>query len=155
RKPSWPNCNAASSKRRSTRRLCASGSAPTASASAVRDQRTRVLQTLFGPVRVAAPRVKLHACVDKGGFSDVSFSPLSDLLPDRCTPDVRNVQAELGARHSFCEASAFWQRSYPAPCEGAKPAALGRGRTPSRETDATVTSPVPDSPKASDPGIVF
>jgi len=55
-------------------------------------------------VRVAGPRIKLCSCVDSGPFYDVSFSPLSDLLPDRCTPELRQLQAELGARHSFREA---------------------------------------------------
>jgi len=43
-----------------------------------RDRRMRVLPILFGTVRVAAPRIKLRTCVDKGPFYDVSFSPLSD-----------------------------------------------------------------------------
>ena len=71
----------------------------------IRDRRTRTLQILFGTVRVAAPRIKLCGCVDKRPFDDVSFSPLSDLLPDRCTPELRRLQAELGARHSFREAA--------------------------------------------------
>ena len=71
----------------------------------VRNRRTRTLQTLFGTVRVAAPRIKLCSCVDKAPFHDVSFSPLSGLLPDRCTPELRRLQAELGARHSFREAA--------------------------------------------------
>ena len=71
----------------------------------IRDRRTRVLQTLFGTVRVAVPRLKLYTCVNKGPFGDVSFSPLSELLPDRCTPELRRLQAELGARHSFREAA--------------------------------------------------
>ena len=42
----------------------------------IRDRRTRVLQTLFGTVRAAAPRIKICACVDLGPFGNVSFSPL-------------------------------------------------------------------------------
>jgi hypothetical protein len=71
----------------------------------IRDRRTRTLQTLFGIVRVDAPRIRLCACIDKVPFEDVSFSPLADLLPDRCTPEFRRLQAELGARHSFREAA--------------------------------------------------
>jgi hypothetical protein len=36
---------------------------------------------------------------------DVSLSPLAELLPDRCTPELRRLQAELGARHSYREAA--------------------------------------------------
>lgn len=71
----------------------------------IRDRRTRTLQTLFGSVRVDAPRIRLCACIDKAPFEEVSFSPLTDLLPDRCTPELRRLQAELGARHSFREAA--------------------------------------------------
>lgn len=71
----------------------------------IRDRRTRTLQTLFGTVQVAAPRIGLCACVDKAPFAEVSFSPLADLLPDRCTPELRRRQAGLGARHSFREAA--------------------------------------------------
>jgi hypothetical protein len=35
----------------------------------------------------------------------VSFWPLTDLLPDRGTPELRRLQAALGARHSFREAA--------------------------------------------------
>jgi hypothetical protein len=71
----------------------------------IRDRRTRTLQTLFVAVTVNVPRLKLCARVDAMGFRDVSFSPLSKLLPDRCTPELRRLQGELGARHSFREAS--------------------------------------------------
>jgi hypothetical protein len=83
----------------------------------IRDRRTRRLQTLFGTVRVEAPRIQLCAYVDKAPFEEVSFSPLADLLPERCTPELRRLQAELGARHSFREAarllSAFLPCSRP------------------------------------------
>ena len=38
------------------------------------------------------------------GFIDLSFSSLADLLPDRFTPELRRIQAGLGARHPFREA---------------------------------------------------
>ena len=56
-------------------------------------------------MKVTAPRLKLCACVDTMCFDDLSFSPLSKLLPNRCTPELRRVQADLGARHSFREAA--------------------------------------------------
>lgn len=39
------------------------------------------------------------------GFVDMSWSPLTELLPDRCTPELRWLQAELSARHSCREAA--------------------------------------------------
>jgi hypothetical protein len=83
----------------------------------IRDRRTRTRQTLFGTVRVAAPRIRLCACVDKALFEEVSFWPLTDLLPDRCTPELRRLQAELGARHSFREAARILATFLPcSPC---------------------------------------
>ncbi len=69
-----------------------------------RDCRTRTIQTLFGTVTVEAPRISICPCSNTMGFVDLSLSSLADLLPDRCTPELRRIQAELGARHSFREA---------------------------------------------------
>ena len=79
----------------------------------LRDQRTRTLQTLFGTVKVAAARIRLCTCADTRGMLDVSSSPLSHLLPDRCTGELRQVQAELGARHSFREATRLLETFLP------------------------------------------
>jgi hypothetical protein len=70
----------------------------------LRDRRTRTLQTLFGTVTVAAPRIRLCSCADTFGMGDMSFSPLADVLPGRCTAELCQLHAELGARHSFREA---------------------------------------------------
>lgn len=69
-----------------------------------RDRRTRTIQTLFGTVTVEAPRISICPCSNTRRFVDLSFSSLTDSLPDRCTPELRRIQAELGARHSFREA---------------------------------------------------
>ena len=70
-----------------------------------RDGRTRTIQTLLGTVQVHVPRISICSCSNEMGFVDLSFSPLTQLLPDRCTPELRRIQAELGARHSFREAA--------------------------------------------------
>jgi hypothetical protein len=71
----------------------------------LRDQRTRKVQTLFGTISVDAPRISACPCRSGSSFVDVSLSPLTELLPDRCTPELRRLQAEVGARHSFREAA--------------------------------------------------
>ena len=58
----------------------------------LRDQRTRKIQTLFGTITVDAPRISACPCRSQG-FVDVSWSPLTDLLADRCTPELRRLQA--------------------------------------------------------------
>lgn len=80
----------------------------------LRDRRTRTLQTLFGTVKIAAPRIRVCTCADTLGMVDLSFSPLARVLPDRCTAELRRLHAELGARHSFRDAT--WLLETFLPC---------------------------------------
>ncbi|WP_284945146.1 ISKra4 family transposase [Acidisoma cladoniae] len=70
-----------------------------------RDSRTRKIQTLFGTIAVDAPRISVCPCRNNWGFVDVSQSPLAELLLDRCTPELRQLQGELSVRHSYREAA--------------------------------------------------
>ncbi len=70
-----------------------------------RDTRTRKIQTVFGTITVDAPRISICPCKNYWGFVDMSQSPLTELLPDRCTPELRRLQAELSVRHSYREAA--------------------------------------------------
>ena len=72
----------------------------------VHDRRQRRIDTLFGRVTVEAPRVRICMC-GLPGFPPlkVAHSPLTRLMPDNATPELRRLQAELGARHSFREAA--------------------------------------------------
>ena len=88
--------------------------------------RTRTIQTLFGKVTVEAPRISICPCSNTRGFVDLSFSSLADLLPDRCTPEFRRLQADLGARHSFREAGRILSQLLP--CAPANHATI-RNRT--------------------------
>ncbi len=76
----------------------------------IRDRRTRKIQTLSGTVEVCAPRIRACACVNPLGLRGLSISPLAGLLPDRCTPELCRVQAELGARMSYREAAGSCRR---------------------------------------------
>ncbi len=67
----------------------------------LKDRRTRRLQTLFGTVEVEAPRFKVCRCRLTTPLAEVTVSPVSALLTARCTPELEQVQAELGARTSF------------------------------------------------------
>jgi hypothetical protein len=71
----------------------------------LRDGRTRKIQTLFGTITVTAPRISACPCMNDWGLVDVSSSSLTDLLPDRCTHELRQLKAELGARHSYRKAA--------------------------------------------------
>src|ERR1700733_13481352 len=103
--------------------------------------RTRTLQTLFGTVEVDAPRISICPCSNEMGFVDLSFSPLAELLPDRCTPELRRVQAELGARHSFREAARLLAMLLP--CSPANHASI---RNQTHRVAAEIEAKVPEAP---------
>ncbi len=81
---------------------------------AIHDYRSRVLDTLFGRFQVKAPRIRRCACNAK---SDVvlggPLSPLAHFFPDRSTPELQRLQAELGARHSYREAARILETFLP------------------------------------------
>jgi hypothetical protein len=103
----------------------------------VRDGRTRKIQTLFGTITVDAPRISCCSCSGQG-FVDVSWSPLTDLLPDRCTPELRRLQAELSARHSYRAAARLLELLLP--CAGANHATM-RNRTHRVAADLEAATP--------------
>ena len=80
---------------------------------ALKDRRTRRLQTLFGTVEVEAPRFRACQCGLLVPPSKAAVSPVSDLLPARCTPELQRVQAELGARTSFRDAAGILEALLP------------------------------------------
>lgn len=113
----------------------------------LRDRRTRKIQTLFGTITVDAPRISACPCRSQGSV-DVSWSPLTDLLPDRCTPELRRLQAELSARHSFREAGRLLEMLLP--CAPANHATM-RNRTHLIAADleaaaAPELGPIPEPP---------
>ena len=80
----------------------------------LKDQRTRRLQTLFGTVEVEAPRFKAcRWCRPAPMAGTVLFSPVSRLLTARCTPELEQVQAELGARTSFRDGARILESLLP------------------------------------------
>jgi hypothetical protein len=107
-----------------------------------RDCRTRTIQTLFGTVEVEAPRMSVCPCSNEMGFVDLSFSPLAQLLPDRCTPEPRCVQAELRARHSFRGAAQLL--STLLPCSPTNHATI---RNWTHRVAAEIEAEAPEAPK--------
>jgi hypothetical protein len=88
------------------------------------------------------------------GLVDLSFSPFAQLLPDRCTPELRRVQAELGARHSFREAARLLATLLP--CSPTNHVTI-RNRTHRVAAEIEVKTPeVPkDEPASNDEMIVM
>lgn len=81
---------------------------------AIHDYRTRVLDTLFGRVRVKAARLRRCSCDAKSSaLLGGPISPLACFFPDRATPELQRLHAELGSRHSFREATRLMQSFLP------------------------------------------
>ena len=60
---------------------------------------TKRLWWLLGRVKVKAPRIQPCQCQVAWHPNSSPLSPLNHLLPDRATPEMIRLQAELGARH--------------------------------------------------------
>lgn len=77
---------------------------------ALKDYRGRRISTVLGTVDVRAPRFRGCQCPGTSG----SFSPISQLLPDRTTPELRHLQVTLGARLPYRQAAEMLQLFLPA-----------------------------------------
>lgn len=81
---------------------------------AIHDDRGRSLDTLYGRFRVKAPRLRRCPCAASDGAANpVLQSPISDRFPERVTPELQRLQAELGSRHSFREAARLMEAFLP------------------------------------------
>ena len=60
----------------------------------LKDQRSRRLVSLFGTVRVCAPRFTPCRCAVT---CRRTLSPVAEIMPDRCTPEYERVVAKMGS----------------------------------------------------------
>jgi hypothetical protein len=75
-----------------------------------KDWRRRRLVTLFGTIEVVAPRFKPCRC---GVASRRHLNPLSELMPDRCTPEFERMVARLGSLVAYERAPALMAEFLP------------------------------------------
>lgn len=81
---------------------------------AIHDDRGRSLDTLYGRFRVKSPRLRPCPCKSTAvAATFVLQSPLADRFPERATPELQRLQAELGSRHSFREAARLMETFLP------------------------------------------
>lgn len=80
---------------------------------AIHDDRGRILDTLFGRFLVKWPRLRRCLCQPAEIAKTGPESPLAGLFSDRATPELRRLQAELGARHSFRESARLIEMFLP------------------------------------------
>jgi hypothetical protein len=70
----------------------------------LKDRRSRRLQSLFGVVAVRAPRFGPCRC---SVTLCTTLSPVTEIMPDRCTPEYERVLAKLGALLPYRRARAL------------------------------------------------
>jgi hypothetical protein len=70
----------------------------------LKDRRSRQLRSLFGTVEVCAPRFECCRC---SVTLRTVLSPITEIMPDRCTPEYECVLAELGALLPYRRARAL------------------------------------------------
>ena len=124
---------------------------------AIDDYRPRVLDTLFGRFHVKAPRIRRCACNAK---SDVTFggtlSPLARFFPDRSTPELQRLQAELGVRHLFREAARIMETFLPCAKQVNTSVRNRLGKIAEKISDSAFSEPaVPSAGKSATPVTVF
>lgn len=66
----------------------------------IKEHRRRRIDTVFGHLRIHAPRFNACAC---GGSA--ASSPVAALLPHRSTPELRYLQTKLGCKFSYQQAA--------------------------------------------------
>jgi hypothetical protein len=76
----------------------------------MKDRRTRRLTTLFGTILVDAPRFAPCRC---GIASRRMISPVTELMPDRGTPEYERVLAKMGALLPYARAIALLDEFLP------------------------------------------
>ena len=121
-----------------------------ASVRAIHDYRTRVLDMLFGRVRVDAARLRRCPCdASSAARSGGPISPLAYFFPDRGTPELQRLHAELGSRHSFREAARLMKSFLPChpPHHTTVRDRLGRVATGLEKSRRASSNPVEAPPK--------
>ncbi|MBS0161028.1 MAG: ISKra4 family transposase [Nitrospira sp.] len=77
---------------------------------ALKDTRTRRLNSLFGTVEVPAPRFKPCPCAVTARST---LCPASELMPDRCTPAYERTLAKLGVWVPYRRTRQFLSEFFP------------------------------------------
>ncbi|SMD09194.1 ISKra4 family transposase [Primorskyibacter flagellatus] len=123
---------------------------------AIHDYRPRVLDTLFGRFRVRVPRIRGCGCTAKpDATSGGPNSLLGHLFPDRATPELRRLQAELGSRHSFREAARIMETFLPCAKQMNTTVRNRLGRIAKELSDREQSVPAVDDGTPSPPLTVF
>jgi hypothetical protein len=76
----------------------------------VKDYKYRPVDTLFGTVRVRSPRWLLCGCHRLG---QVPFSPLNEIIPRRCTPELEYLLARFASLMPYRQVVRLLQEFFP------------------------------------------
>jgi hypothetical protein len=77
----------------------------------VKDYKLRPVDTLFGTVRVRSPRWLLCCC--QSCWGQPAFSPLTEIIPRRCTPELEYLLARFSSLFPYRQVVQFLQECFP------------------------------------------
>jgi hypothetical protein len=78
----------------------------------VKEYQPRVLDTLFGPVHLESPRWQVCRCRCRWDHPP-TFSPLSEILPQRCTPELEYLLARFASLMPYRQVIRLLQEFFP------------------------------------------
>lgn len=76
----------------------------------LKDRRPRRLRSLFGVVEVRAPRFAPCPCSENRRRT---LAPVTEIMPDRCTPEYERTLAEMGAMLPYRRARRLLEKTFP------------------------------------------
>jgi hypothetical protein len=78
----------------------------------VKGYQSRVVDTLFGPVHIESPRWQVCRCRCHWDHPP-TFSPLSEILPQRCTPELEYLLARFASLMPYRQVVQLLQECFP------------------------------------------
>lgn len=69
----------------------------------IKDRRTRKIETVFGIIEIESPRYRI--CQKCHPYTDFTSTPVSEIIPNRATPELMRLSAKLGALMPYRQAA--------------------------------------------------
>jgi hypothetical protein len=113
-----------------------------------KDSRSIVVRTVFGKVGIPSPRFWTCACGQRSGASPCTFSPLSEALPKRVTPELEYLQVKWAAHLPYAAATTLLKEVLPLQNSISTTGTKNRVRTAGQELDARIEREIAALPRA-------
>jgi len=113
-----------------------------------KDRRSIVVRTVFGKVRLESPRFWSCVCDRPRGARRQTFSPLSEHLPKRITPELEYLQIKWAAHLPYATSTTLLKEVLPVSYCISTTGAKSRIRVGGREMDTQIEREIMEIPPA-------